>query len=196
MKDRRYSNRGQSLEQFLRYANERYKNCGIAVICKIPTEILPIRNAYGTVVNAKVCSKSTVDFIGRVQDRPIAIEAKHTMGDSIRWDAVQEHQAEFLKIYEQGGNGLSLVIVSFNLERFYTIPAMFWIAARTAWKEAQNRGRKSAEKIEVTYNGQVWRTNGKASVKESELLPEWRVESGGRYGLDYLRAYRNSGTIG
>lgn len=195
MKDRRYANRGATFEQYLRYTNERYKNDGVAVICKIPTEILPIRNAYGTVVNAKVCTKSTVDFIGRAQNRPIAIEAKETKSDSIRFDAVQDHQADFLRLYEQEGAGISLVVVSFNLERFYAVPATFWLAGRDAWKKAQKLGKKKAEQITITYEGQTWTTTGKASVKETELLPEWKIEQGGRYGLDYLRRYIKSGTI-
>lgn len=189
MKDRRYANRGQTLEQFLRFANDRYINAGIAAVCKIPTEILPIRDASGRVVNAKVCAKSTVDFIGRIGSRPLAAEAKETRGDSIRFDAVQPHQASFLTAYEGQEEALCLVVVSFSLNSFYAVPWPFWRAGRDAWTDAQKKRKRTAEKITITYGGETWTTPGKASVREDELLPAWKIDLGGRYGLDYLKRY-------
>lgn len=194
-KDRRYANKGQTLESVIRFANDRYKNDGIAVISKIPTEFLPIRNAYGQVVNCKVVGKSSVDFIGRVGNIPFAAEAKETHEDYIRFDRVEDHQAAFLTAYMGQNEAVCVVVVAFNLNTFYVIPWPFWRAARNAWKKAQQLGKRKAEQITIEYDGQVWTTPGKASVKESELLPEWEVELGGVYGLDYLQEYRGSGTI-
>ena len=194
-KDRRYANRGQDFEQFLRYVNERYRAEGVAIICKIPTEILPLRDGTGRICSAKVCSKSTVDYIGRVGSVPFAAEAKETKGDSIRFDAVQEHQAAFLDAYSGQNEAICLVLVSFNLNSFYAVPWAFWKPAREAWVNAQRNNKRKAEQITITYDGQTWTTPGKASVRESELLPEWKVEMGGQYGLDYLLRYRKSGTI-
>lgn len=195
MKDRRYANRGQTLEQMIRYTNDRYINDGLAAVCKIPTEILPIRNASGHIVSAKVCEKSTVDFIGRVGTMALAAEAKETRSDSIRFDAVQDHQASFLTAYKGQNEGISLVVISFSLNSFYSVPWPFWKAARDAWKEAQRLRKRKAEKITVTFDGETWTTPGKASVREEELHPGWKVELGGRYGLDYLRRYIERGTI-
>ena len=189
-KDRRYANRGQDFESFLKYVNERYSADGTAIITKIPTEILPIRDRYGNICSAKVCSKSTVDYIGRVGKVPFAAEAKETKSDSIRFDAVQEHQAAFLTAYEGQGEAICLVLVSFNLNSFYAVPWSFWKPAREAWVKAQRNNKRKAEQITITHNGQTWTTTGKASVREDELLQEWKVEMGGQYGLDYLRRYR------
>lgn len=194
-KDRRYANRGQTLESVIRFANDRYKNEGIAVIQKQHTHFIPIRNAYGQVVNCKVEEKAICDFIGRVGNVPIAAEAKETKDDSIRFDAVQDHQAAFLTAYMGQNEAVCVVVVSFNLNTFFVVPWPFWRAARNAWKKAQQLGKRKAEQITIEYNGQVWTTPGKASVKESELLPEWEVELGGVYGFDYLQEYRGSGTI-
>lgn len=194
-KDRRYANRGQSLEQFMRFANERYQRAGIAVVTKIPTEFLPIRNAYGQVVNCKVTGKAAVDFIGRVGSRPLAAEAKETKTDSMRFDAVQDHQADFLDAYLGQGEAICIVVVSFNLKTFYAVPWAFWKPARDAWKDAQWHKKRKAEQITIEYNGQTWTTPGKASVKEEELLKEWEIVPGGMYGLDYLQDYRNSITM-
>ena len=189
MKSRSHANRGQTLEYFMRYANQKYEQYGIAIVTKIPTEFIPLRDGYGKVYSCKVAGKSSVDFIGRVGKVPLAAEAKETSTDSIRFDAVQDHQADFLTAYEGQGEGIAFVVVSFGLNSFYTIPWAFWKPARDAWKEAQLRNKRKAEQITITYEGQTWTTTGKASVKESELLPEWKVEQGGQYGLDYLRRY-------
>lgn len=190
MKDYRMANKGQTLEHFIRFANEQYKREKIAVINKQPTEFLPIRNAYGQVVNCKVVCKATVDFLGRVGNRPIAIEAKETNQDNIQFLRVEDHQAEFMDDFTEHQQGLGVVVVSFNLQRFYAIPWECWKAARDAWKAAQRAGKRKAEQVTINYHGEEWTTPGKASVKESELLPEWRVDTGGRYGLDYLQRYR------
>lgn len=194
-KNRSHANRGQDFESFLKYVNERYAADGTAIITKIPTEILPIRDRYGKICSAKVCSKSTVDFIGRVGSVPFAAEAKETKSDSIRFDAVQEHQAAFLDAYMGQNEAICIVLVSFNLESFYAVPWAFWDAAREAWKKAQRQNKRKAEQITITHEGQTWTTPGKSSVRESELMPEWKVEMGGQYGLDYLLRYRKRGTI-
>lgn len=189
-KDRSHANRGQSLEHFMRFANEQYMRSGVAIVTKQATEFLPIRNAYGQVVNCKVVGKATVDFMGRVGNRPLAIEAKETKGDSIRFDRVEDHQAEFLDRFTAHQLGLGLVVVSFNLDSFYAVPWECWKAGRDAWKAAQRAGKRKADQIDLSYHGRPWRTPGKASVREDELLQEWQVPVGGIIGLDYLKNYR------
>lgn len=194
MKDTRYANRGMPFEQLVKYANKAYRQQGLALISKIPTEFIPIRDRSGKIVSCKVEEKATVDFMGRVGSRPIAIEAKHTSTDSIRWDEVQDHQNQFLTDFCVGMNGISVVLVSFNLTRFYAVPWHCWKAGRDAWKEAQRKGNRKAEIKEcVSYDKEgthnTWKTNGKASVKAEDLLPEWEIEMGGRVALDYLRRY-------
>lgn len=190
-----YGNRGRTFEEFITFANKRYREMGAAVVWKVPTPFLPIRNGRGEIVSCKVEEKSCVDYLGRVGDRPIAIEAKHIKGDSIRWDAVQEHQSDFLTDFCAKDDGISLVVVSFGLGRFYAVPWQAWKLGRDAWQEAQRKGQRKAEIKEIIAcvddNGKdvVWSTNGKASVKENELLDEWEVTMGGKYGLDYLRRY-------
>lgn len=189
MKDFRYGNRGTTLEEFIKYSNQNYQRYGLAVVWKVPTAFKPIRNGRGQVVSCKVEEKSCVDFLGRVGKIPLAAETKDTRDDNIRFDRVEDHQADFLSAYEGQGEGISVVVVSFGLNSFYTVPWAFWRAGRDAWKEAQRTGKKKAERITITHEGQTWTTTGKASVKESELLPEWKVEYSDRYGLDYLRRY-------
>lgn len=188
MKDRRYANKGATLEEFISFSNVQYRRSKEAVIWKVPTHIVPIRGYDGRIVNAKIEEKSCVDYLGRVNQHPIAIEAKETSKDNISFDRVEDHQAEFLDDFTE--QGIGLVVVAFSLTNFYAIPWKFWKTARDAWEEARKKRTRKADKIEVEHNGQTWITPGKASVREEELLPEWKIPTGGRYGLDYLRDYR------
>lgn len=199
MKDYRKANLGQTLEHFITFANKQYRKDNIAVIWKVPTAFIPIRNYSGQIIGCKVEEKSCVDYLGRIGNVPFAAEAKETHSDNIRFDRVEDHQAEFLDDFMFCSNNddplpfyeaICAVIISFNTQTFYKVPWIFWRAAREAWKEAQKKGERKARQITIHDNGQTWTTPGKASVKEAELLPEWKIETGGKYGLDYLKEYR------
>lgn len=186
MKNLSQANRGKSFESFIEYTNQTYRSRGIAIIEKQHVEMLPIRNSAGKVVACKVGEKSTVDYIGRYGRFPIAVEAKNTQTKAIRFDAVQDHQARFLQEFTADGAGVGIVLISFGLNKFYAVPSAFWLEARDAWKTAQKKGKKTAEKITITKNGQTWTTPGKASVRPEELLPEWECFTNYQYGLHYL----------
>lgn len=185
MKDRSHANRGQPHEAFIKYANERYKQRKVAVIDKRPTEFIPIRNGQGKIVNVKVEEKSTVDFIGRLYNIPIAIEAKHTSSDTIRFDAVEEHQKEYMDMFTEEPGTIGLVVVSFGLTRFFAVPWQFWKAAYEA-RVAPGPARKAPVTVEAF--GQTWTIPPKASARVSELTPAWEVSGHDvNYGLHYLK---------
>ena len=70
-----------------------------------------------------------------------------------------------------------------------------WKSGRDAWQEAQRKDKRKAEIVEHrayddnTGAYKVWKTNGKASLKAEDLLPEWEITIGGKTGLDYLKRY-------
>lgn len=186
MKDRRYANRGASFEELIKFSNNKYKSDGIAVVIKVPTEFIPLRNAYGQLVSCKVEQKSTVDFIGRYKNISTAIEAKHTSADRIKFSEVKHHQAMFLESYKANEYGFSGVVVSFKMDRFFLVPWPFWKAARSAWENRKDLKGRKAEKIIVKEYGVTWETPGKASVSADELPKEFEVKTDRRYGLPYL----------
>lgn len=174
-----HANRGKAFEELITMANARYRHKGIAIIEKQYPEMLPIRNACGKIVSCKVGQKSSVDYIGRVGTLPIAIEAKETRDKSISFNAVEDHQAAFLKDFIKPHGGLAYVLVSFNFERFYAVPAEFWIAARYAWTKRDGK----TQVLSVAD----WITPGKASIKPEEMKPEWEIKTGGEYVFNYLK---------
>lgn len=184
MKDKRYANRGRSFEEFLRFANSRYAQKGIALIEKLPTEFIPLRDRTGRVASVKVEHKSTVDFIGRYKSHPIAIEAKNTNTDSIRFDRVEPHQAAYMDAFCQQPGTIGLVLVSFGLKQFYAIPWAFWHAA---YANRVTRGDRTTA-VTVCFNGQTWTIPQKFSVREEELNPAWAIPNhDSTYGLHYLQ---------
>lgn len=176
-----YANRGMQFEEFVEYANARYRHHGMAIVEKVPTEFIPIRNRYGKVISCKVERKAPVDFMGRYLNTPVAIEAKNTNSDRIRFSEVKDHQAQFLNDFVgEHGLGFGAVLVSFKMQRFFLVPWCFWKAARDMW--IRDRGEKAA----VIEYGMSWTTPGKASVSAADLLPEWEVKPNNKYGLAYL----------
>ena len=175
-----YANRGMSFESYIEYANSRYRAAGIAVVVKQPTPFIPLRDRQGRVVSCKVEQKATVDYMGRYRSIPVAIEAKHTSTNRIRFDAVQDNQTRFLDDFVMDGLGFGAVLVSFQMERFFLVPWFFWKIARELWQT--DRGAKRT----LATHGMVWETTGKASVSADELLPEWEVKNSNKYGLAYL----------
>lgn len=183
MKDRRYANRGAPLEEFIRFANERYAHHKVAVIEKLPTEWIPLRNNKGVICGAKVEHKSKVDFIGRYGHIPIAIESKNSNEDNIRFDEVQPHQADYMDAFTEEPGTIGLVLVSFNLKRFFVIPWAFWSMAY------EYRVRRNDRNTPVTVSafGQTWTIPKKFSVRIDELNPSWEIPNHDyTYGLHYL----------
>ncbi|MGN0998661.1 MAG: Holliday junction resolvase RecU [Faecousia sp.] len=183
MKNSSYANRGAAFEEFLRFANDRYAQKKIAVVEKLPTEWIPLRNASGKICGAKVERKSKVDFIGRYKKYPIAIEAKNTNEDSIRFDEVQKHQAEYMDQFTEEPGTIGLVLISFNLKRFFVIPWAFWSVAY----DIRVRRNDRTTPVTVSAFGQTWTIPKKFSVRVDELNPQWEIPNHDfTYGLHYL----------
>lgn len=185
MKDRSYANRGQALEAFIKFANDRYRHKKLAHIEKQNTEFIPLRDSTGKVVNCKVEHKATIDFLGRYKNYPIAIEAKNSNEPSIRWDRIEENQATDMDSFTAEPGTIGLVVVSFNLKRFFAIPWVFWQAAYNA---RVRPGGSRTKPVTVTAYGQTWTVPPKNSVRADELLPWWEIPNHDFFfGLHYLR---------
>lgn len=182
--NRTYANRGMEFEGYIKFANERYKLQKLACIEKQATEWKPLRNGQGKIVSAKVEEKASVDFLGRYKTIPIAIEAKSTFQDNIRFDEVQPHQADYMDEFTIPGT-IGLVVVCFNLKHYFVIPWAFWQAAYNA---RVRPGATRTGPCVVEAFGQTWEVPRKFSVRMEELNPAWKMsEEDVLYGFNYLK---------
>ena len=127
-----YANRGKPFEELIIMLNHKYRNQNKAVIHKVPTEWIPLRNGTGKIVSAKVESKAAVDFMGSYKGRVIVFDAKHTNKERISWSEVKAHQGTFLDDCHLNG-GISFILVSFNLNHIYVIPREYWKSGMEEW---------------------------------------------------------------
>ena len=179
-----FANRGQDFETFIRFANDRYRMKKLAVISKQSTEFIPLRDRRGKICGAKVEVKATVDFLGRYRHYPIAIEAKKTSTDSIRWDAVQPHQADFMDAFTSQPGTIGMVVVSFGMKRFFAIPWVFW---QQAYNARVRTGRTRTTHVEVKAFGETWTIPNKFSVRMDEIPASFEIpDYDPKYGLHYL----------
>lgn len=184
MKNYSYANRGEDLEYYIKFANGRYRQYGIAFIHKNATEFKPIRNDDGKVVKCKVEGKATIDFLGRLKQYPLAVEAKNSNKPSIEWSRVEDHQAEDMEIFCREPGTIGLVVVSFNYRKFFAIPWIFWEKAYDL------RVRKKDRKTPLTVEayGITWEIPKKASFRVDEIPAEFEVEPyDPKYTLHYLK---------
>lgn len=179
-----YANRGKGFEDYLELVHGLYRKAGTALMVKIPTPFLPQRNADGKVDGCIVRQKSVVDYIGRYRSIPVAVEAKHTVGGRIRFDAVKDHQAAFLDSWTREEGAVGLVLVSFSMERYFAVPWYFWKIARDL--AVDSKGRRGCGAVSISSGGKVWTTPGAASATPEHFLREWEVIPGGRTALPYL----------
>ncbi|MTV47744.1 recombinase [Heliobacillus mobilis] len=126
-----HANRGQGLEQLIITQNHLYRNQGITVIHKVPTEWIPIRKG-GAIVAAKVTQKAAVDFMGVYMGRPIAFDAKDCQQKWMRWDRLEEHQDSFLQKWDELG-GIAFILAEFGQE-IYVIPWREWNEGIRRWR--------------------------------------------------------------
>ena len=185
MKDKRYSNRGMALETCIEYSINLYQNKDEAVICKIPTKFIPLRNSKGYVTGCKVEEKSTVDFIGQYKGIPVAFEAKNTNSNRISLSEVKPHQERFLDLWDAQPGAAAFVIVAFNdLLDFYRVPWLYWKTALELWQKSKGK------KQDVKIGGLVWETPGKASLTPEDLPVSWRIDSSNVYRLPFLEGIK------
>lgn len=136
-----YANRGQSFERLIEATNNQYYHKGQATIQKVPVPWKVFYDRKTKRSRAIPEKKSTVDFIGIVNGRGIAFDAKSTREHTrFPLSNISEHQFKFLKRWKDNG-GISFILVEFaKKQEVYMLP---FAMLETWWEKAQNGGRKS-----------------------------------------------------
>lgn len=105
--------RGSLLEDMINRTIEEYRLKKLALIQKIPTPIVPTKmDKDGHITLAYFDKKSTVDYIGVVQEIPICFDAKECQTDTFPIANVHKHQVEYMKDFE-GQGGVSFLLILF-----------------------------------------------------------------------------------
>ena len=134
--------RGSVLEELINYANQKYKDKGLALIQKIPTPITPVRFDKGSrhITLAYFEKKSTVDYIGAVQGIPVCFDAKECNTDTFPLQNIHEHQVVFMENFEKQ-RGIAFFLISFTArDEFYYLRLAKLLEF---WNRAKEGGRKS-----------------------------------------------------
>ena len=115
-KDQRKANLGRPFEELIKIVNRQYLIMKICRIDKVPTAFIPKR-AGGVIVGAHAEGKAIVDFLGGYMGRPIAFDAKHTSDNRMGLAELQPQEIN---------GGISFILVSFQLRRFFVVPWCEW----------------------------------------------------------------------
>lgn len=153
------ANRGRAFEELIERANAAYRARGLAVIHKVPTEWIPVRDGRGRISGAKVERKAAVDFLGHAllpsgRALPVAFDAKE-VSRGLRWHLakLEEHQFEYLRDCSLTG-ALSFVLLAFwETERFFALPFPELEARRVAWMAGGPASVRAGESglVEVVF---------------------------------------------
>lgn len=106
--------RGSLLEDMVNRTISDYRVKKLALIQKIPTPIVPMKmDSDGHITLAYFDKKSTVDYIGVVQEIPVCFDAKECKADVFPLSNIHKHQYDFMKDFESQG-GVSFILIYFS----------------------------------------------------------------------------------
>lgn len=106
--------RGSVFEEMINRTIEDYRHKKLALIQKIPTPIVPTKmDKEGHISLAYFDKKSTVDYIGVVQEIPVCFDAKECASNTFPLTNIHKHQYEFMQEFEEQG-GISFILIYFN----------------------------------------------------------------------------------
>ena len=94
--------RGSAFEDMINRTIEEYRQKKLALIQKIPTPIVPTKmDKEGHITLGYFDKKSTVDYIGVVQEIPVCFDAKECASNTFPLANIHKHQFDFMKEFEE-----------------------------------------------------------------------------------------------
>ena len=151
--------RGSLFEEIINMTIAEYRQKKLALIQKIPTPIVPTKmDKESHITLAYFDKKSTVDYIGVVQEIPVCFDAKECKDKKFPLKNIHKHQYEFMKDFENQG-GIAFVLIYFNNEMI----AYY-----------------------LTYNelNKIW--DNKNSIKIDDLNKDFIIDMKGKIKIDIL----------
>lgn len=113
--------RGSTLEDFINRTNDKYRECKLALVQKIPTPITPIQIDKNSrhITLAYFDQKSTVDYIGVVQGIPVCFDAKEVSSKTFPMANIHDHQIQFMEEFEKQGGVAFFILYYSSMDQFY-----------------------------------------------------------------------------
>lgn len=112
--------RGSILEEMINNTISIYRKKNLALIQKIPTPIVPTKiNSKGQIILAYFDKKSTVDYIGVVQEIPVCFDAKECDKNAFSLQNIHAHQIAFMRDFEKQGGASFLLILFKTINKVY-----------------------------------------------------------------------------
>lgn len=141
--------RGSMLEEMINLTNEKYRECGLALVQKVPTPITPIQIDKHSrhITLAYFDQKSTVDYIGALQGIPVCFDAKECAADTFALANVHAHQIRFMQEFE-GQDGVAFLIIYYKKRDEYYYMRLRELEIYT--KRVDEGGRKSIPLSELS----------------------------------------------
>ena len=136
--------RGSVLEDMINRTIADYRVKNLALIQKIPTPIVPTKmDKEGHITLAYFDKKSTVDYIGVVQEIPVCFDAKECKTDTFPLSNIHKHQYEFMEDFEKQG-GISFILIYFSKSLFAYY--LTFDELKEYWKNKHDLSIKSLDK--------------------------------------------------
>lgn len=157
--------RGSALEDMVNRTIEDYRVKKLALIQKIPTPIVPTKmDTEGHITLAYFDKKSTVDYIGVVQEIPVCFDAKECKESKFPLSNIHKHQYDFMNEFEEQG-GISFILIFFSKKQ---------IAYYLRYKELKKYWEK---KEDILYDnlGDDYIINMKGKIK-IDLLSKMQLD--------------------
>lgn len=107
--------RGSDFEKMINDTLSLYRDKKLALIQKIPTPITPVKLDKESmhITLAYFEKKSTVDYIGIVQEIPVCFDAKECKTNIFPLSNIHKHQYNFMSEFEEQG-GVSFLLIQFT----------------------------------------------------------------------------------
>jgi recombination protein U len=159
MKNRNMANKGMAFEKEVAYANETYKQRGIALIQKISTPWKVIRQGQ-KIVSAFPEGKSTLDFRGTVKGGiSVSFDCKESENEKgLPLKYIKDHQIEYIRSALQIGEVSFILCYMKKYDKRYFIAGKIILDYWDYWQ--QNKGKRNINYIAVQDMKEIKAQNG------------------------------------
>ena len=146
--------RGSVLEDMVNRTISDYRVKKLALIQKIPTPIVPTKmDKEGHITLAYFDKKSTVDYLGVVQEIPVCFDAKECKSNTFPLSNIHKHQYEFMEDFEDQG-GVSFLLIYFS--KMSKVYYMKFNELKKLWdKKSDFTFEKLNEKYIINVEGKI-----------------------------------------